>query len=144
MNNLRIHERICTPCSERVRKCVRWCSQYLFNVHTCTCMALKTPVWMHATLPAKNAQVPMHARLCNSAEVSLPWKLLRTYLKFCASIVLGWHFQTLFLAQSSQLELLFSLKRGKRDVRALSFAKMTPHWVELAVLLTVSWTVFSQ
>jgi len=25
MNKLHIHERIYTPCSERVRKCVRWC-----------------------------------------------------------------------------------------------------------------------
>jgi len=29
----------------------------------------------------------MHARLCNGAETSLPWKLLRTYRESCASIV---------------------------------------------------------
>jgi len=29
----------------------------------------------------------MQARLCNGAEISLPWKLLRTYLESCASIV---------------------------------------------------------
>ena len=56
-------------------------------VHTCTCMALTTPVCKHATLPAKNAYAPVHARLCNSAETSLPWKLLRTHLESCASIV---------------------------------------------------------
>ena len=40
-----------------------------------------------------------------------------------------------FKAQSSKLERLFSSKRGKRDVRALSFelSKMTPQ-VGLAVL----------
>jgi len=41
----------------------------------------------------------------------------------------------LFQAQSSKLKRLFSLKRGKRDVRALSFelSKMSPQ-VELAVV----------
>jgi len=29
----------------------------------------------------------VHARLCNSAAASLPWKLLRTYLESCANIV---------------------------------------------------------
>jgi len=42
------------------------------------------------------------------------------------------------LFQSSKLEGLFSLKRGKRDVRALSFelSKMSPQ-VGLAVLRTL-------
>jgi len=37
-------------------------------------------------------------------------------------------FECYFKAQSSKLERLFSLKRGKRDVRALSFelSKMSP------------------
>jgi len=35
----------------------------------------------------KNACELVHARLCNGAEPSLPWKLLRTYLESCASIV---------------------------------------------------------
>jgi len=39
------------------------------------------------TLSAKNAHARVHARLCNSAEASLPLKLLRTYLESCASIV---------------------------------------------------------
>jgi len=39
---------------------------------------------------------------------------------------LGWHFRMLFRAQSSKFELLFSLKRGKRDVRALR--KWHPKW----------------
>jgi len=78
------------------RACTQMCtlmSQHLFNVHIYTCMALKAPVWMHATLPAKNAHIPRHVRLCNDAEASLPWKLLRTYLESCASIVQAvvWH-----------------------------------------------------
>jgi len=36
---------------------------------------------------AENAQAPVHARLCNGAETSLPWKLFRTYLESCASIM---------------------------------------------------------
>jgi hypothetical protein len=35
----------------------------------------------------KNAYGLVHARLCNSAAGSLPWKLLRTYLESCANIV---------------------------------------------------------
>jgi len=38
-------------------------------------------------LSAKNTHAPVHARLCNGAETSLPWKLLRTYRESCASIV---------------------------------------------------------
>jgi len=40
-NKLHFHKRICTSCSERVSKCVRWCSQHPSNVHTCTCMVPK-------------------------------------------------------------------------------------------------------
>jgi len=29
----------------------------------------------------------VHARLCNGAAASLPWKLMRTYLESCANIV---------------------------------------------------------
>ena len=36
---------------------------------------------------AENAHAPMHARLCNGAETSLPWKLLRNYLESCALYV---------------------------------------------------------
>jgi len=50
-----------------------WCSQHLFEMHT--------------TLSAKSAYALVHARICNCAEASLPWKLLRTYLESCASIV---------------------------------------------------------
>ena len=50
-------------------------------------MVLRTPVWMHTTLPAKNAYALVHAHPCNSADTSLPLRLLRTYLESCASIV---------------------------------------------------------
>ena len=48
---------------------------------------LTPPVEMHTTLSAKNAYALVHARICNGAEASLPWKLLQTYLESCASIV---------------------------------------------------------
>jgi len=51
------------------------------------CMVLTTPVEMHTTLSAKNAYALVHARIYNGAEASLPWKLLRTYLESCTSIV---------------------------------------------------------
>ena len=35
----------------------------------------------------QNAYGLVHARLCNCAAASLPWKLLRTYLESCANIV---------------------------------------------------------
>jgi len=38
-------------------------------------------------LSTKNADAPVHARLCNGAETSLPWKRLRTCFESCASIV---------------------------------------------------------
>ena len=50
-------------------------------------MVLTTPVEMCTTLSVKNAYALVHARLCNSAAASLLWKLLRTYLESCASIV---------------------------------------------------------
>ena len=56
-------------------------------MHTCTCMVLTTPVKNACILSAKNAYGLVHARLCNGAEASLPWKLLRTSLESCASIV---------------------------------------------------------
>ena len=56
------------------------------------------------------------------------------YINYTANPTWGDIFECCFKAQSSKLERLFSLKRGKRDVRALSFelSKMTPQ-VGLAV-----------
>jgi len=50
-------------------------------------MVLTTPLKMRTTLSAKNAYALVHTRICNGAEASLPWKLLRTYLESCANIV---------------------------------------------------------
>jgi len=52
-------------------------------------------------------------------------------------------FECCFKAQSSNLERLFSLKRGKRDVRALSFelSKMSPQ-VALAVYTHICMRVY--
>jgi len=50
-------------------------------------MVLTTPVKSACILSAKIAYGPVHARLCNGTEASLPWKLFRTYLESCASIV---------------------------------------------------------
>ena len=42
---------------------------------------------IHSMPPAKKCTCPrVCARLCNHAETSLPWKLLRTYLESCVSI----------------------------------------------------------
>jgi len=53
-------------------------------------------------------------------------------------------FECCFKAQSSKLQRLFSLKRGKGDVRALSFelSKMSPQ-VGLAVYMGWLWLVGS-
>ena len=42
---------------------------------------------MHTTLFARHPHAPVHARPYNGAEISLPWKQLRTYHESCASIV---------------------------------------------------------
>jgi len=49
-------------------------------------MVRTTPV-NACILSATNAHALVHARLCNGVEASLLWKLLRTYLESCASIV---------------------------------------------------------
>jgi len=54
---------------------------------------------------------------------------IHIYTRVCAANpTWGDIFECCFKAQSSKLDRLFSLKRGKRDVRALSFElpKMTP------------------
>jgi len=80
MNKLCIHERMCTPCFECVRKCVRWCRNTYLNIHTCKCRVTKNTCLNARCTLHKNAHAPAHARLCNGAKSSLPWKLLRTVL----------------------------------------------------------------
>jgi hypothetical protein len=66
--------------------------------------------------------------------------MIRTDMSSTANPTWGDIFECCFKARSSTLELLFSLKRGKRDVRALSFelSKMTPQ-VGLAVIYSIAW-----
>ena len=44
-------------------------------------------IYMHMHICIYISPQLVHARLCNSAAASLPWKLLRTYLESCANIV---------------------------------------------------------
>ena len=49
------------------------------HIHICIYMHMHTCIYISPQL--------VHARLCNGAAASLPWKLLRTYLESCANIV---------------------------------------------------------
>jgi len=53
--------RWCSQKNDLIDESVRWCSQHPFNVHTCTCMVLTTPLEMHAYSPQKTH---MHRRAC--------------------------------------------------------------------------------
>jgi len=44
-------------------------------------------IYMHIHTCTYISPQLVHARLCNGAAASLPWKLLRTYLESCANIV---------------------------------------------------------
>ena len=48
-------------------------------IYICICICVSTYIYISPQL--------VHARLCNGAAPSLPWKLLRTYLESCANIV---------------------------------------------------------
>jgi len=50
-------------------------------------MVITTPVKKACFFSAKHAYALVHARICNSAENSLPWKLLRTFSESCLGIV---------------------------------------------------------
>jgi len=82
MIKLRIHECMCRPCSECVRKYVCWCQKHLCNVHTCT----HSGHLFSATPTTMNTHTHAHARLCNGAITSLP-ETVENYLESCASIV---------------------------------------------------------
>ena len=79
-NKLRKHERVCTPCSECVRKCVCWCQKTYLTYTTAHALVLKNTCLIHDTLSTQTAYASVHARVCNSAETSLLWKLLWTIL----------------------------------------------------------------
>ena len=56
---------------------------YISNICTYTYMY----IYMHMHTCIYISPQLVHARLCNGAAASLPWKLLRTYLESCANIV---------------------------------------------------------
>ena len=56
MKKLRIHERMCTQCSECVRRCVCWCQNTLCNIHISTCTSAQDTCFkVHVALTAKNS-----------------------------------------------------------------------------------------
>jgi len=97
-------------------------------------------------LPAERVCTPRRSRggeICTmwpwkwqrTEGVDLPWLLVATNFPRCNKIfqytanpTWGDIFECCFKAQSSKLEHLFSLKRGKKDFRALSFRKCHPKW----------------
>jgi len=72
---------ICTPYSKRVRKCMYWCTEHLFNIKTCAYMVLRTPVWMHATLSAKK---------CTCTRACAPMQLCRSFFDMERIANLSW------------------------------------------------------
>jgi len=79
----------------------------------------------------KNAYGLVHARLCNDAEASLPWKLLRTYVESRASIV-----QAVVCCPLLQSLLLSQLNPSPDAVRSRNLSKsmLTHDKVAAAVL----------
>jgi len=78
-----------------------------------------------------NACGLVHARLCNCAEASLPWKLLQTYLESCASIV-----QAVVCHPLLPPLLLSRLNPSPDAVRSRNPSKSTlPHDVVAAAVL---------
>ena len=79
-------------------------------------------------------EVHVHLKNALKAELETEGFRLATIFGLPPTPQTGDIFECCFKAQSSKLERLFSLKRGKRDIRALSFelSKMSLH-VGLAV-----------
>jgi len=78
MNKLHIHERICTPCSERVRKCVCWCSTKTLALAWCSQHLSKCMHIFRKKCTCNRACAPMQR--CRSffameAIANLPWVL---------------------------------------------------------------------
>jgi len=112
---------------------------YTPNAHTCTRTQWQAyNTWLdncvaHSSQKCTHTHTRSHTQgcaccYCTTWQGSLDW-ILGT-----ANPTRGDIFECCLIARSSKLQRLFSLKRGKRDVRALSFelSKMTPK-VGLAV-----------
>ena len=107
-----------TPSSERVRKCLRWNSEHLFNVHTCTCMVLTTPVQMHAHSPQK-----MHMHSCMRAYATVQ-KLL-CHWSYC-ELILNLARASCRLSFAARPALLLSRRNQSPDaVRSRNPSKST-------------------
>jgi len=75
MNKLSIHERMCIPCREYVRKYVRWCLQHLCYANTCKCTGAQ-----HTCLvPHLPQQMQIHPRMHTYAIV----QQLRCHGNYC-------------------------------------------------------------
>ena len=78
-----IHRHIYTYIHIHIHICM---DIYMYTyVYICTYTYMYIYMHMHTCIYISPQLV--HARLCNGAAASLPWKLLRTYLESCANIV---------------------------------------------------------
>jgi hypothetical protein len=83
---------------------------------------------MHAILPAKNVHAPVHTCPCNAADFFLPWKLLRTYLESCTSIVHCCLPPALLLSRLNQsLDAVCSKKASKSTLAHYAVAAAVSH-----------------
>jgi len=79
-----IHRHIYTYIHIHIHICMDDIYIYTY-AYTCTYTYMY--IYMHMHICIYISSQLAHARLCNSAAASLPWKLLRTYLESCANIV---------------------------------------------------------
>jgi len=105
-------------------------------------MSVMTHPWVYTQIPRGVSQGMSHITHMNEAPHTYEWLVLYTWMSHvthksepCYSQShVEWYFQSSFKAQSSKLERLFSLKRGKRKVWAFSFElwnrirKCHPKW----------------
>ena len=101
--------------------------QFVYGSHSCLAAGTSPSTKFHfrhgfrglfLRYAATSIAMSMTLHLCESSH----WHMFLIDIAFItANPALGDIFECSFNAQSSKLESLFSLKRGKRDVRALSF-----------------------
>jgi len=137
---------------ERVSKCVRcvrWCSERLSNVHTCTCTALTTPVKSACILCAKKkckcTRAYAHMQRCIRFFVM---KLVRTYSESCRSIVQAVVCRSLLLtvllsrpnpSPDAVWELRLAHERNRTDYA--SALNTGPRWLYYDIPLVIETTV---
>ena len=110
-----------------VLACMHAYITHIKRMHVRACV-LRTPAWMHAILPAKNVHAPVHTCPCNAADLFLPWKLLRTYLESCTSIVHCCLPPALLLSRLNQsLDAVCSKKASKSTLAHYAVAAAVSH-----------------